>query len=266
MLKILNRMFRATACLAVFLCAGGLGPCAPAYAAPAPMLVFAAASQQDALNAVIGAWHEHGGAPVKAVYASSSTLARQIAEGAPADVFISADIKWMDYLARRGLLRRSTRVNLLGNRLVLIAPANSRIHVVIKRDLDLAALLAGGHLAMGDPDHVPAGIYGRQALQYLGVWKSVSQAVARADNVRAALALVSRGEAPLGIVYASDALVDPRVRVVGRFPADSHPPIVYPAAIMAAGKARDAMAFLAFLQSRDAGRLFQKYGFTLLGH
>jgi molybdate transport system substrate-binding protein len=246
--------------------AGLVLTCPGARAGSRKLLVFAAASQQDALNAVIRAWHAPDGVRVNAVYAASSTLARQIAEGAPADIFISADIRWMDYLARRGLLKPSTRVNLLGNQLVLIAPANSRVHVMIKKGLDLAGLLHGGRLAMGDPDHVPAGIYGREALQHLGAWSSIAADVARADNVRAALALVSRCEAPLGIVYLTDALSDPHVRIVGRFPADSHPPIIYPAAVIAASRAGDATAFLQFLETSRAAAVFSRYGFKVLEH
>lgn len=246
--------------------AGLVLACPAALAGPRKLLVFAAASQQDALNAVIRVWHAPDGVQVNAVYAASSTLARQIAEGAPADIFISADIKWMNYLDQRGLLKRSTRVNLLGNQLVLIAPATSGIHAVIRKGMDLDGLLRGGRLAMGDPDHVPAGIYGRQALQHLGVWGSVSADVARADNVRAALALVSRREAPLGIVYLTDALSDPNVRIVGRFPPGSHLPIIYPAAVLSASTNSDAPAFLHFLQTPRAAAVFRRFGFNTLEH
>lgn len=236
----------------------------PARADTQRLLVFAAASQQNALDAVMEAWRRQGGAAVTGVYASSSTLARQIAEGAPADVFISADVQWMDYLERRGLLRPGTRVQLLGNDLVLIAPTYRDLYLKIAPGFDLVSHLHGGKLAMGDPDHVPAGIYGRQALQFLGVWNQVADKVARADDVRAALALVSRGEAPLGVVYGSDAMVDKGVRVAGRFPPQSHSPIIYPAAVIDASKNKYALEFLRFLRSDKAAVLFQKFGFVPL--
>ena len=172
------------------------------------VLVFAAASLQDAFDAVIEEYQAQGGGEVSASYASSSTLARQIEQGAPADVFISANPEWMDYLEERGLLRAGSRTDLLGNGLVLVAPPESETTVEIAPGFDLAGALDGGRLAMGDPDHVPAGIYGRAALESLGVWQAVEPQVARADNVRAALALVARGEAPLGMVYRSDAVAD----------------------------------------------------------
>lgn len=228
------------------------------------LLVFAAASQRDALEAVIAAWEKRGGEPAKASYESSSTLARQIEQGAPADLFISANETWMDYLAERRLIDAAMRVDLLGNTLVLVGPKDAA-PVRIAPGFDLSALLGDGRLAMGDPDHVPAGIYGKAALTSLGVWTAVEPKVARAPNVRAALALVARGEAPLGVVYGSDAAADSTVAVAGTFPTDSHPPIVYPAAVLAAsGEATAASKLLTFLKSPEAAKIFASYGFTAL--
>ena len=189
-------------------------------------LMIAAASLTDALDAALAAYQSAGGGPVNAAYASSSTLARQIEQGAPADVFISANPEWRDYLAERTLIRRGSRADLLGNGLVLVAPRGDAVALEIAPGFDLLGALQGGRLAMADPDHVPAGTYGRAALESLGVWQAVAPHVARADTVRVALALVARGEAPLGVVYRSDALADATVRVVDAFPEGSHAPIV----------------------------------------
>jgi molybdate transport system substrate-binding protein len=239
-----------------------LGPAGLARAEPQQLLVFAAASMQDALDTAIAGYP--GDATVAVAYASSSTLARQIEQGAPADVFISANPEWMDYLAEHGLLREGSRADLLGNGLVLVAPAASDLELAIAPGFDLAGALNGGRLAMGDPDHVPAGTYGKAALESMGVWQGVAARVARASNVRAALALVARGEAPLGIVYRSDALADPGVRVVGTFPADSHPPIIYPVAVLADSAHPEAAALVDFLHSAAAAPLYERFGFTLL--
>jgi molybdate transport system substrate-binding protein len=228
------------------------------------LLVFGAASLRNALDAVIEDYQADGGGPVRASYASSSTLARQIEQGAPADLFISANPQWMDYLEQRDLLRGGSRADLLGNGLVLVAPLDSATTLEIAPGFDLLDALDGGFLAMGDPDHVPAGIYGRVALERLGVWDAVAPRMAPADNVRAALALVARGEAPLGVVYRSDAVADASVKVVDDFPRDSHPPIVYPVAIMADSKHPDAAALVALLQSETAGAIFERFGFTML--
>lgn len=237
------------------------------WAAPAAaqdLLVFGAASLRDALDAVIGAYQSAGGGPVRASYASSSVLARQIEQGAPADLFISANPSWMDYLEEGSLIRADTRVDLLGNGLVLVAPSSQELELEIAPGFDLVAALGGGRLAMGDPDHVPAGIYGKAALESLGIWQAVEPRLARADNVRAALALVARGETPLGIVYRSDAVADPSVHVVGVFSAASHPPIVYPAAVTAESKHPDAPDLIEFLTSDAAAPLFERFGFTVL--
>jgi molybdate transport system substrate-binding protein len=228
------------------------------------LLVFGAASLQDALDAVIEGYQAQGGGKVTASYGSSSTLARQIEQGAPADIFLSANPEWMDYLEERGLLRADSRADLLGNALVLVAPLDSATTVEIAPGFDLLGALDGGLLAMGDPDHVPAGIYGRAALESLGVWQAVEPHVARADNVRAALALVGRGEAPLGVVYRSDALADDSIKVVGDFREDSHPPIIYPIAIVADSTHTDAATFFELLKSEEAARIFERFGFTML--
>lgn len=228
------------------------------------LLVFGAASLRNALDAVTEAYRAAGGGPVKAVYAASSTLARQIERGAPADLYLSANPEWMAYLEERGLIRGDTRIDLLGNALVLIAPKNSDARLEVTKGLDLLGALDGGRLAMGDPDHVPAGIYGKAALEGLGVWGEVAPEVARADNVRAALALVARGEAPLGVVYRSDAVADDAVRVVDSFPEGSHPEIVYPLAVVAGSSHPDAEALAAFMASDAAAAIFERFGFTVL--
>ncbi|MEW5914209.1 MAG: molybdate ABC transporter substrate-binding protein [Thermodesulfobacteriota bacterium] len=238
------------------------GSAAPA-AQPSGVLVFAAASTTNALEEAGRAFTRQYQVPVTYSFASASTLARQIALGAPANLFLSANLKWMDYLEQRGVLASGTRVNLLRNRLVLVVPTASRLSAVkIARGMNLLALLgAGGRLAMGDPSHVPAGIYGRQALTSLGLWTQAEPRLAAAASVRAALALVERGEAPLGVVYASDALITKRVKVVGRFPQESHPPIVYPAAMIKEHASGSARLYLRFLQGPQAAAIFKKYGF-----
>jgi molybdate transport system substrate-binding protein len=238
---------------------------AAAPASAQDLLVFGAASLRDALDAVVEAYEQNGGSAVRTAYASSSTLARQIEQGAPADIFIAANPQWMDYLEQRDLLREGSRADLLGNGLVLVAPLDSAATIEIAPGFDLAGLLGDGLLAMGDPDHVPAGIYGRAALENLGVWDAVAPKVARADNVRAALALVARGETPLGVVYRSDAIADHGVKVVATFPPDSHPPITYPVAVMADSTNADADAFVALLRSEAAAAIFEQYGFDTPG-
>jgi len=222
--------------------------------------VFSAASLKDALDENVKAYESKAGDRVVVSYAASSALAKQIEAGAPADIFVSADLDWMDYLEQRRLIKSDTRRNLLRNRLVLIAPADSKISVDIAPGFPLARLLGSGRLAMANPDAVPAGKYGKASLEALGVWKDVQPKVASTENVRAALVLVSRGEAPLGIVYRTDAAVDPKVRVVGVFPESTHPPIIYPIAETAVAKAA-AAAFVAWLNRPEARAIFQKYGF-----
>jgi molybdate transport system substrate-binding protein len=229
------------------------------------MVVFAAASLKTALDEIAAAWAKDTGKPAPRIsYAASSALARQIEQGAPADLFISADLDWMDYAAGKNLIRPDSRFNLLGNKIVLIAPRDSRTTTLALTGGDLARALAGGKLSMGNVDAVPAGKYGKAALEKLGAWTSVKDSIAQAENVRAALVLVARGEAPLGIVYGTDAAAEPGVKVVATFPADSHPPITYPAALTRESKNADAKSFLDFLRSAKARAVFEKQGFTVL--
>jgi molybdate transport system substrate-binding protein len=248
--------------IAGFASAASLSLVAPAVRAqPQPVTVFAAASLQNALDDVAKAY---GQGAARIAYAASSAVARQIAEGAPADVFISADTDWMDWLAARKLIVPSSRVDLLANRLVLVAPAASKLQLPIGRGMALAAALGPeGRLAVAGPD-VPAGRYAQASLEALGVWPSVRGRLARGENVRATLAFVARGEAPLGVVYETDARSEPAVRVVGVFPNSSHPPIVYPAALVAASHDPGGPAFLAFIRGRRAGEIFRRYGFRTL--
>lgn len=235
-----------------------------AAAAEASVTVFAAASLKNALDDVDDAFTKSSGVRVVASYASSSTLARQIEAGAPAGVFFSADLDWMDYADQKKLIAPNTRVNLLGNKLVLIAPKSSAIgEVSIVPGIDLAALAGGGRIAVGDVRAVPAGRYARAALEKLGVWQAVAPRLAFADNVRAALALVARGEAALGIVYATDATIERNVKVVGTFPPNSYPPIIYPVAATADATSQ-ALAYVAFLRTAAAKAVFERYGFTFL--
>lgn len=229
-----------------------------------PLTMFAAASLADALTAAGQAYEAQGGEPVRFSFAASSTLARQIEAGAPAQLYAAANETWMDYLADRGLILAASRVSPIGNDLVLVAPGDSPLRsVALSADTDLAAMLGpDGRLALGDPDHVPAGIYARTALESLGLWTGLSPHLARTDNVRGALALVDRGEAPLGIVYATDAAIAPGVKVLGRFPRDSHPPISYPFALLAGTEdLRAARAFLAFLTGPQGLAIFERFGF-----
>ena len=235
-----------------------------AAAAAEKVTVFAAASLKNALDAANAAWKAEKGGEVTASYAASSALARQVEEGAPADLFISADLAWMDHLAEKKLIKDETRVNLLANRLVLVAPKDNAQSVEIREGMDLAALIGDGRIAMGEVKSVPAGKYGKAALEKLGLWSSVEGKVAGADSVRAALALVSRGEAPYGIVYQTDAAADRNVAIVGTFPEDSHPPIIYPVAILAESTSADAATYLDFLKSDKAEAFFTEQGFTIL--
>ncbi|HVI49811.1 MAG TPA: molybdate ABC transporter substrate-binding protein [Candidatus Sulfotelmatobacter sp.] len=242
--------------------AGLLAVSLQAQAADLPEVkVFAAASATDALNEIGAMYAAQGKGKLVPSYASSSTLAKQIENGAPAEIFISADEQWADYLSDRKLL--TGRVALLGNRLALIAPASSKVELGILPHFPLAQVLKDGRLAVGDPDHVPVGIYTKAALTKLGVWTEVEPKLARADSVRAAMAYVDRGECPLGIVYSTDAWVDPKVRIVATFPEDSHPPIVYPAALVAGKETTAAKDFFAFIQSDAAKDVWRKYGFLV---
>jgi len=227
------------------------------------ILLFAAASLTDAMQAIAAGYEKTAHVTVKSSFDSSSVLARQIEAGAKADVFFSADTAWMDYLASRNLIQAASRANVLGNRLVLIAPAQSAVQLKIAPHFPLAAALGDGRLATGDPDSVPVGRYARSALTALGVWDEIAPRLARAENVRVALLYVDRGEAPLGIVYASDALADKRVRVVDTFPASTHEPIVYPIALTASARG-EAAGFVAYLRGPQGRDIFVKYGFTVL--
>ncbi|MCW1383893.1 molybdate ABC transporter substrate-binding protein [Novosphingobium sp. KCTC 2891] len=224
-------------------------------------LVLAAASLQEAMTAAAGRWTAKGHEPPVISFAASSALARQIEAGAPADLLVSADTQWMDHVAAAGFVARGSRAPFLTNQLVLIAPAASRLSLAIRPGFPLARALGNGRLAMGDPDAVPAGIYGKEALTRLGAWPHVAGRVARAESVRAALALVARGEAPLGVVYATDARAEPRVRVVGVFPETSHAPILYPLARLTGATSRDAEAFHRFLLSGEGKAIFRRFGF-----
>ena len=234
-----------------------------ALAQSADVTVFAAASLKNALDAVVAEYQRESGKRVAVSYAASSALARQIEQGAPADLFFSADLDWMDYLQGRALIRPETRRSLLGNRIVLVAPSNAAKPVELKSGA-LAAALGNGRLATASVASVPAGKYGRSALESLGLWSEVSGKLAEAENVRAALTFVSRGEAPLGIVYETDAKADPKVAVVARFPETSHPPIVYPVALTASSKSADAVAFLDVLRNRKSAEAFSREGFSAL--
>jgi molybdate transport system substrate-binding protein len=235
-----------------------------ASAADRPVSVFAAASLTDALKAASTAWQDRGNPAVVLSFGASSAIAKQIETGAPADIFASADETWTQYLTDKNLVAAGTVARAIGNDLVLIAPEDSSASIAIAPGFDLAGALQGGRLSIGDPKGVPAGAYARQALTKLGVWDQVESLTAPAQNVRAALALVQRGEAPLGIVYASDARGAEGVKVVGAFPNDSHDPIVYPMGIVAGHDRPEVRAFFDFLLGADGKALFQSYGFKPL--
>jgi molybdate transport system substrate-binding protein len=238
----------------------------PCFAAgkPAPVLtVFAASSLTNALQEIGDAFTRDTGRQVRFSFAASSTLARQIESGVDANVFFAADAEWMNYLQTRDLINAASRRNLLGNQLVLIAPADSRIRLKIGPGFKLTEALHGGRLATGDPDSVPVGKYAQSALMSLGVWRDVVDRLVRAENVRAAMSFVARGEAPLGIVYSTDALIDKKVRIVDTFPAGSHLPIAYPAAQTRIAHP-DAKVFMDYLSSPASRAIFKKYGFTVL--
>jgi molybdate transport system substrate-binding protein len=248
--------------LALLLALPGL--CQPVSAQDKTITVFAAASLKNALDDVNAAFTKQAGTKVVISYAASSALMKQIEQGAPADVFASADLDWMDYGAQKKLIKNDSRMSLLGNRLVLIAAKDAKVEAgAISSKTDLAKLAGDGRITTGDVRAVPVGKYAKAALEKLGLWTSVEPKMAMADNVRAALILVARGEAALGIVYETDAKVEPNVKIVGAFPADSHPAIVYPVALTATAKA-DAAPYLAFLRSQAAKTIFETYGFTFL--
>jgi molybdate transport system substrate-binding protein len=236
----------------------------PARSQPLTLTVFAAASMKNAMDDINAEFTKATGIKVVSSYAASSALARQIEAGAPADLFASADLEWMDYVAGKKLIKDDSRVNLLGNRLVVVAPKDSRIgNVTIGPGFDLARLAGDGRIATGDVRAVPVGQYAKAALEKLGAWSAAESKFAMADNVRAALTLVGRGEATLGIVYETDAKAEPNVKIVGHFPEDSHPAIVYPVALTATAKP-DAAKYIAHMRSNAAKAIFEKYGFTFL--
>jgi molybdate transport system substrate-binding protein len=244
--------------------AGWLSANAPAQAQEKSLTVFAAASMKNALDDVDAAYTKKTGVNLKVSYAASSALMKQIEQGAPADVFVSADLDWMDYGSQKNVIKDDTRVNLLGNRIVLIAPKDSKLaDVAIGPGFDLAKLAGDGRVTTGDVKAVPVGKYAKAALEKLGAWKAVEPKMAMAENVRAALALVARGEAALGIVYETDAKVEPGVKIIGAFPDDWHPPIIYPVAATTSAKP-ETNGYLAFLRSQTAKAIFEKYGFTFL--
>lgn len=250
----------ATALLggAALLAAGAAG----AQSAMKPPLVLAAASLQESMTAAADAWAAQGHPKPVVSFAGSSALARQIEAGAPADLFASADEDWMNVLQKRGLIVPATRADFVANTLVLVAPAGGASRVAIRPGAGLARILSAGPLAMADPGSVPAGLYGKAALTKLGVWDAVRSHVVAADNVRAALALVERGAAPYGIVYATDARASAKVRVAGVFPSATHEPITYPVAVLKTATSPDAAGFERFLRSRAGQSIFARYGFS----
>jgi molybdate transport system substrate-binding protein len=257
---MLRRSFLYSVAAAVSI---SLAAAIPASAAE-KLIVFAAASLKGSLDKVAKLYEGKNGGEVAISYAASGPLAKQIEAAAPADIFISADTKWMDYLVKAGAVKKEDAVNLLGNSLVLVAAKDSTLSLKIAKGFDLAKALGDGKLAMGDVKSVPAGTYGKASLEYYGVWKDVEAKAAFADNVRGALKLVSTGEAPLGIVYETDAEADKGVKVVDTFGAESHKPIVYPVATIAASKNPAAKGFYDFLKTREASDVFKKAGFTVL--
>jgi molybdate transport system substrate-binding protein len=260
---LLKRAFSLSALTLVVPLAGTLASL-PARAQNVTLTAFAAASLKNAIDDINAALTKASGIKVVSSYAASSALAKQIEAGAPVDLFASADLEWMDYIAGKKLIKDDTRVNLLGNRLVLIAPKDSKINTVtIGPGFDLAKLAGDGRIATGDVRAVPVGKYAKAALEKLGAWTTAAPKFAMAENVRAALTLVGRGEAPLGIVYETDARAEPNVKIVGRFPEDSHPPIVYPLALTASAKP-DGAKYIAFVRSNLAKTIFETYGFTFL--
>ncbi|XIA66048.1 molybdate ABC transporter substrate-binding protein [Bradyrhizobium sp. TZ2] len=256
-------MYRLTGIFAAFIILLGAAH-SPAAAQDKTLTVFAAASMKNALDDINAAYTAKSGVKITVSYGPSSGLARQLEQGAPADVFVSADTDWMDYAAGKKSINEASRINLLGNGMVLVAPKDSGIgNVSIGAGFDLAKLAGDGKIATGDMKSVPAGKYAKAALEKLGSWQAAAAKFAMADNVRAALTLVARGEAVLGIVYSTDAKIEPGVKVVGTFPADSHPAIIYPVAATTAAKP-EASDYLAFLRSTAAKKILEKYGFKFL--
>jgi molybdate transport system substrate-binding protein len=263
-MKFKKHLFYLSAIVSAVL-AGLVPPIGIGVAAETELVVFAAASTTNAVTEIGELYAARNLGHITASFASASTLAKQIESGAPADVYLSANTEWMDFLEKKGLIVKESRFNLLGNRIVLIVPADSPFtHIDIKSGLSLTSVLGkDGRLATGDPDHVPVGMYGKKALENLGAWDQVKDRLAPMKDVRAALVLVERKEAPLGLVYASDAAVSKKARIAGTFPAGSHPPIVYPVAAVSGGKADKAKKFIEFLKTSEAGTIFKKYAFDV---
>jgi molybdate transport system substrate-binding protein len=258
-----TRLKPVAATLAAFVLFAALGA-NPSMAQEKTVTVFAAASMTSALNDINAAFTKKTGIKVVPSYAASSALIKQIESGAPADVFASADVPWVEYGIEKKVLQPGTRVDLLGNRLVLIAPKDSKLeNIAIGQGFDLAALAGDGRIATGEVKSVPVGRYAKAALEKLGAWQKAEAKFAMADNVRAALVLVARGEAVLGIVYETDAKIEPNVKVVGVFPADSHPAIIYPVTLTTADKGLGKQ-YLDYLRSTDAKAIFEKYRFSYL--
>ena len=259
--KVLSRTAVAGVLATIFVLTASAGL---VWAASDSITVFAAASTTNAVTDIGALFSQQNEERFRPSFASSSTLAKQIDNGAPADIYISANRKWMDYLEEKQMIENGTRIDLLSNRIVLIVPSGSSVNdIQIVPGVDLLPIIGEGRLSMGDPDHVPAGIYGKQALESLGVWDAVESRVARSKDVRAALALVERGEAPLGLVYATDAAISKQVRVTGTFPETTHPPIIYPVAVVAGKRSPATDRFMALLQSPEAKSIFEKYGFSV---
>ena len=228
-----------------------------------PVMVFAAASTTNAVTDVAALFSNTTGIDVSLSFASSSTLAKQIQSGAPANVYISANQKWMNFLEEKKLIDAAGRFDLLSNRIVLISPKSSNVHINISTASNLEEILGKGRLAMGDPSHVPAGMYAKQALENLGLWKQVKDKLAPAKDVRSALTLVEREEVPLGIVYATDAAISSKINIVGEFPKDSHSPIAYPVALVTGNATPSAERFLDFLKTPEVATIFITYGFSI---
>jgi molybdate transport system substrate-binding protein len=250
------------------LCLGSiiaLGMVLPGTAQSQEVTIFAAASTTGAVEDASRAFEQASGIRVRTVFAASSILAKQVAAGAPADLYLSASVRWMDYLEERGRIAAETRVDLLGNTLVLVVPVDSPLKLEIRAGVPLVQALGDRRLAMGDPNHVPAGIYGKAALQTLGLWSQTAERAAFAGDVRAALALVDRGEAAAGLVYGTDAAISDRVRIAARFPPDSHPPITYPLAVVADKARPEVLRFHRYLTEPEAGAVFRRHGFTRPG-
>ena len=258
-------MFRIARLMIVAALIAAITPLVQATAQDQSLTIFAAASLKNALDDVNAAFSNTTGVKVTTSYEASSALATQIEAGAPADVFVSADLRWMDYAADHNLIKPDTRVNLLGNRLVLITPTSSKLDKVeIKKGFDIARFAGDGRIAVADVKAVPAGLYAKSALTTLGAWDAAEPKLAQAMNVRATLAFVARDETPIGIVYETDAKIEPKVKIIGVFPDSSYPPVTYPVAATAASKSEQTPRYLSFLRTSTAKAIFERYGFSYL--